>query len=59
MNYRNLGNSGLKISEIGLGGNTFGWTIDETASIAVVHHALEQGINYIDTADMYDRGKSD
>ncbi len=59
MNYRNLGNSGLKISEIGLGGNTFGWTIDETASIAVVHHALEQGINYIDTADMYDRGKSE
>jgi aryl-alcohol dehydrogenase-like predicted oxidoreductase len=59
MEYRKLGNSGLNVSAIGLGANTFGWVIDEQASIAVIHQALEQGINYIDTADIYDRGRSE
>jgi aryl-alcohol dehydrogenase-like predicted oxidoreductase len=59
MEYRKLGNSGLKVSEIGLGANTFGWRIDEQASIRVLHFALEQGINYIDTADIYDHGQSE
>lgn len=59
MEYRKLGNSGLKVSAIGLGGNTFGWTIDEQSSITVINYALEQGINYIDTADIYDRGHSE
>ncbi len=57
--YRRLGNSGLKISESGLGGNTFGWRADEQTSIAVIKHALDLGINFIDTADMYDRGRSE
>jgi len=57
--YRKLGNSGLKVSEIGLGANTFGWRIDEQPSITVIHAALERGINYIDTADIYDRGRSE
>ncbi|HUL29050.1 MAG TPA: aldo/keto reductase [Thermodesulfobacteriota bacterium] len=59
MEYRNLGKSGLKISVLGLGANNFGWWIDEPASAAVINHALDIGMNYIDTADMYDTGKSE
>jgi aryl-alcohol dehydrogenase-like predicted oxidoreductase len=59
MEYRNLGNSGLKVSVLGLGANNFGWWIDEQRSTAVINHALELGINFIDTADMYDRGRSE
>jgi aryl-alcohol dehydrogenase-like predicted oxidoreductase len=59
MEYRNLGKSGLKVSVLGLGANNFGWWIDEPASAAVINHALEIGINYIDTADMYDKGRSE
>ncbi len=59
MEYRNLGSSGLKVSTLGLGGNTFGWYIDEQESATVIHRALDSGINFIDTADMYDRGRSE
>ncbi len=59
MEYRKLGNSGLKVSEIGLGSNTFSWVIDEQTSAAVVNRAIETGINYVDTADLYDRGGSE
>ena len=59
MEYRKLGNSGLKVSELGLGANNFGWWIDEKTSIEVIHYALDQGINFIDTADMYDQGHSE
>jgi len=59
MEYRKLGNSSFRVSEIGLGGNPFGWTIDEQASAAVIKYALDQGINYIDTADRYDQGRSE
>jgi aryl-alcohol dehydrogenase-like predicted oxidoreductase len=59
MEYRRLGKSGLKVSELGLGANNFGWWAGEQTSIAVINHALDLGINYIDTADMYDRGHSE
>ena len=59
MEYRNLGSSGLKVSVLGLGGNNFGWHIDEQRSGLVINYALELGINFIDTADMYDRGRSE
>jgi len=59
MRYRNLGNSGLKVSEIGLGGNNFGWWADEAATAAVVNTALDAGVNFFDTADMYDAGRSE
>lgn len=59
MEYRRLGKSGLNISEIGLGGNTFGLSVDEAASNAVISHALDSGINYIDTADWYNQGLSE
>lgn len=59
MEYRNLGSSGLKVSALGLGANNFGWWLDEQGSAAVINHALELGVNFIDTADMYDKGRSE
>jgi aryl-alcohol dehydrogenase-like predicted oxidoreductase len=59
MEYRNLGNSGLKVSVLGLGANNFGWWIDEKRSSTVIDRALELGINFIDTADWYDNGRSE
>ena len=59
MEYRKLGNSGLKVSEISLGGNVFGKWADEPTSITVINLALDMGINYIDTADMYGQGRSE
>ena len=56
MEYRNLGSSNLKVSEIGLGSDTFGRDINEQATIAIINHALDLGINYIDTADVYGWG---
>jgi len=59
MEYRRLGSSGLKVSEVGLGGNNFGWWADEQTSNTVINHAIDMGINFIDTADVYDRGHSE
>jgi len=59
MEYRSLGSSGLKVSVLGLGGNNFGWWIDEVSSALVINRALELGINYIDTADVYGEGQSE
>ena len=59
MEYRRLGNSGLKVSEVGLGGNNFGWWADEETSIPVIDTAIDLGVNFIDTADIYDRGHSE
>lgn len=53
MRYRNLGRTGLKVSELCLGTMTFGWTADEQTSSAIMDHAFEQGINFFDTADIY------
>jgi len=57
--YRNLGNTGLKVSAVGLGTNSFGREADETTSIRVVNHALDNGVNFIDTADSYQQGRSE
>jgi aryl-alcohol dehydrogenase-like predicted oxidoreductase len=60
MEYRNLGNSGLQVSVAGLGCNNFGMRIDGAQTKAVVDKALELGINFFDTADVYGgRGKSE
>ncbi|MDQ3699808.1 MAG: aldo/keto reductase, partial [Chloroflexota bacterium] len=59
MEYRQLGRSGLKVSAIGLGGNTFGNGADEAQTARIVHHALDVGVNFIDTADVYSRGVSE
>lgn len=60
MDLRNLGRSGLRVSTIGLGCNNFGGRMDEAATKAVIHKALDLGITLFDTADTYgDRGGSE
>lgn len=56
MEYRSLGCSELKVSVVSLGGDTFGRDIDEQATLEVIDLALDAGINYIDTADVYGKG---
>jgi aryl-alcohol dehydrogenase-like predicted oxidoreductase len=53
MKMRALGPSGLQVSELGLGCNNFGGRVDEAGTRAVVHAALDAGINFFDTADSY------
>ena len=55
MLMRKLGRSGLKVSALCLGGNTFGWTTDQKASEAVLDAYMDAGGNFIDTADVYAR----
>ena len=58
MKYRNLGNSGLKVSTVGLGSwLTLGNTLEQEPSSTLVHKAFELGVNLFDTADVYKRGK--
>jgi aryl-alcohol dehydrogenase-like predicted oxidoreductase len=57
--YRQLGRSGLKVSAIGLGGNTFGNGADQAQTARIVGRALDLGVNFIDTADVYSRGVSE
>ncbi len=59
MNLRRLGDSGLKVSEIGLGCNNFGVRVDQAGTQAVVDAALEAGINLFDTADVYGEQRSE
>ena len=67
MNYKNLGNTGLKISELCLGCMTFGvpergdhpWTLPEEQSRALIRQAVDAGINYFDTANTYSDGTSE
>jgi len=53
MNYRNLGRTGLKVSELCLGTMQWGWTADEKTSWQVMDAFVEAGGNFIDTADIY------
>lgn len=53
MEYRYLGRSGLQVSAIGLGTNNFGGRLDAAASAVVINHALDMGINMIDTSNSY------
>jgi aryl-alcohol dehydrogenase-like predicted oxidoreductase len=59
MDLRRLGDSGLKVSEIGLGCNNFGMRIDQAQTQVVVDAAIEAGINFFDTADVYGGTKSE
>jgi 1-deoxyxylulose-5-phosphate synthase len=65
MNYVNLGRSGLKVSRLCLGTMSYGtsqwrpWVLDEPAGRDILKHALERGLNFFDTADMYSRGVSE
>ncbi|MGG3885291.1 aldo/keto reductase [Brevibacillus panacihumi] len=53
MKYHRLGNSGLHVSALGIGTNSFGGRADEAASTAIIDAALDGGINFIDTANIY------
>ena len=55
MEYRNLGQTGLRVSELCLGTMQFGWTADELLSNQILTAAFEAGLNFIDTADIYSR----
>jgi 1-deoxyxylulose-5-phosphate synthase len=65
MDYVRLGSTGLKVSRLCLGAMTYGtpewrpWVLDEAASRPFIARALEHGINFFDTADMYSRGVSE
>jgi aryl-alcohol dehydrogenase-like predicted oxidoreductase len=59
MEYRNLGRTGVKVSELCLGTMMFGRSANEQDSIAITLHALDHGINFIDTANAYSAGASE
>ncbi|MDX2303610.1 MAG: aldo/keto reductase [Microscillaceae bacterium] len=63
MNYRILGNTGFNISEISLGtwqvGGKWGSTFDHQLADRILHTAIDQGVNFIDTADVYSGGESE
>ena len=65
MNYVRLGQSGLKVSRLGLGAMGFGdkswrgWVLDEAESRVIVRKALDHGINFFDTCDYYSSGVSE
>jgi len=63
--FRNLGSTGLKVSELCLGTMTFGsgflgiGVVDQSGADAIVRRALDAGVNFFDTADVYSRGQSE
>jgi len=65
MEYVNLGRTGLKVSRICLGTMTYGtsqwraWVLDEAESLPFYRRAIELGINFFDSADMYSNGRSE
>ena len=60
MEYRNLGGAGIRVSEIALGNwVTHGGQVGDDAARACVHAALDAGINFFDTADVYEWGKAE
>nr|MDQ2736972.1 aldo/keto reductase [Pseudomonadota bacterium] len=52
---RSLGRSGLRVSPICLGGNVFGWTVDEAMSFRLLDAWVDAGMNFVDTADVYSK----
>lgn len=59
MEYRRLGQTGLRVSQIGLGAMTFGGQTDERTSMQIIDAAIDAGVNFIDTADVYTNGHSE
>src|SRR6188768_905281 len=55
MQFRPLGRSGLQVSRLCLGGNVFGWTVDEALSFRLLDAWVDAGLNFVDTADVYSR----
>ncbi|GAK58945.1 aldo/keto reductase [Candidatus Vecturithrix granuli] len=59
MHYKFLGKSGLKVSEIALGIQTFGWCADEKAAHTILDRFIEAGGNFLDMADSYNEGQAE
>lgn len=60
MNYRKLGRAGVRVSTISLGSwLTYGGSVEEDAASRCIHTAYEQGINFFDTANAYQRGRTE
>jgi aryl-alcohol dehydrogenase-like predicted oxidoreductase len=59
MEYRNLGRSGVKVSPIVLGTMMFGSQTDEPTTRRIIGEARERGVNFLDTADVYNEGRSE
>lgn len=59
MEYRHLGSSGLKVSAIGLGTNQFGGKADPKTVVEIIAAAIDKGINFFDTANVYQGGRSE
>lgn len=59
MDYRTLGRTGVMVSPLCLGAMNFGGPADEASSIAIINRALDAGINFIDTANVYNAGESE
>jgi len=59
MHYRTLGRTGIKVSEMCLGTMTFGDQVNEPDSITIIKTAMDKGVNFIDTANMYVKGRSE
>src|SRR6185503_5322276 len=59
MEYRQLGASGVRVSAIGLGTNQFGGKVDQRGVDEIIAGALDLGINFIDTADVYTQSRSE
>ena len=59
MEYRSLGRTGVPVSAICLGCMNFGGATPEDESIEIIHHALDNGVNFVDTANVYSRGISE
>ena len=55
MKKRKLGNSGLEVAPLALGGNVFGWTVDESTGLELLDAFIAAGFNLVDTADIYPR----
>jgi aryl-alcohol dehydrogenase-like predicted oxidoreductase len=59
MDYRHLGRTGIRVSPVCLGTMMFGGQTSEADSVRIVQRALDEGINFLDTADMYNAGESE
>ena len=59
MEYRSLGRTGVMVSPLCLGAMNFGSPTSEADSLAIINRALDAGINFIDTANVYNAGESE
>jgi aryl-alcohol dehydrogenase-like predicted oxidoreductase len=59
MKFRQMGSSGLRVSVIGLGTNRFGQQVEQAEVNRIMDVAIERGLNFIDTADVYTKGNSE